>query len=129
MEVREKINKAMGKWVGIVRGEGKDLDWGKLVLEATMELGSHDDSDFTTMIEGLLVDLPRPKGSSEQEEALRKVIAHVVSKNTKTGRRAELTLAFEAAVGEVTDGKKRSRALPGEESGRRSGDSGVCYGQ
>ena len=58
LEVPEKINKAMEKWVGIVRGEGKELDRSELVLEATKELTSRDNSQFTTMIEGLLVDLP-----------------------------------------------------------------------
>ena len=106
LEVLEKINKAMEKRVGMVRGEGKELDWSELVLEATMELTSHDDSDFNTIMDGLLVDLPQPKGSSEQEDAVRTLIAHAVSKITKQGRRAELAAALEAAVGEVTEGKK-----------------------
>ena len=39
------------------------------------------------------------------------MIAHVVSKSTQQGRRAELAAVFEAAVGEVTEGNKAESFL------------------
>uniref|UniRef100_A0A6U8GJZ8 Uncharacterized protein n=1 Tax=Eutreptiella gymnastica TaxID=73025 RepID=A0A6U8GJZ8_9EUGL len=117
--VLSRIGEAMKKYVGIIRKEGKNLDWGLFAQLAAMELTCHEDDEFDALMEGIL-DFAKPgvtRGSSEQEAQLRSAIVTQVAKSSTAERKEDIAKAFESAVGDGGQAKKATDAFLADRAG------------